>query len=118
MDPRSFDRLSRSFATGASRRQALRALTVGGAVGLVSRLKGGEAAAQVVEAEDCRGRRRQCDRNRQCCGNNRGVVCDPLPRACNKDGQRCCGRTDAPCQAECDCCKGFTCNRKGRCKQK
>jgi hypothetical protein len=113
MDGASFDRLSRivhRIRHHATRRQALRTLAGGGLAGLLTRLGSEDAGAA------CTQRRRQCSRNRDCCGYpDRDVVCDSLPRACDRSGDRCCGRTDASCSSECDCCRGLTCGG-GRCR--
>jgi hypothetical protein len=113
MDGASFDRLTRvvhRLRRHATRRQALRALTFGGAAGLLTRLGAEEAQAACTE------RRRQCSRNGECCGYpNRNVVCDALPGACDRSGDRCCGRSDASCTSQCDCCRGLTC-AGGRCR--
>ena len=113
MDGASFDRLSRTvhrLRHHATRRQALRTLAVGGLAGLLTRLGTEDAGAA------CTQRRRRCSRNRECCGYpNRDIVCDPLPRACDRSGDRCCGRSSASCTSHCDCCQGLTCSG-GRCR--
>ena len=113
MDGASFDRLSRTvhrLRHHATRRQALRTLAAGGLAGLLTRLETDDAGAA------CTQRRRRCSRNGECCGYpNRDVVCDALPRACNRSGDRCCGRSDASCTSHCDCCKGLACGG-GRCR--
>jgi hypothetical protein len=113
MDGASFDRLSRTvhrLRHQATRRQALRTLAVGGLAGLVTRLGTEDANAACTE------RRRRCSRDGECCGYpNRDIVCDALPGACDRNGDRCCGRSDASCSSQCDCCRGLTCSG-GRCR--
>jgi hypothetical protein len=113
MDGASFDRLSRivhRLRHQATRRQALRTLAVGGFAGLLTRL--GTEGARAA----CTQRRHRCSRDGECCGHpDRDIVCDPLPPACDRNGDRCCGRSDASCTSPCDCCKGLTCGG-GRCR--
>ena len=113
MDGASFDRLSRivhRLRHHATRRQALRTLAAGGLASLLTRLGRGEIGAA------CTQRRRRCTRNRDCCGYpDRDVVCDALPSACDRSGDRCCGQPDASCSGKCDCCQGLTCSG-GRCR--
>jgi hypothetical protein len=59
MDHRRFDALSRRLATSASRRTVL-----GAATALVI---GGAAAGNATAATRCRGERKTCTRNTQCC---------------------------------------------------
>ena len=107
MDGASFDRLSRvvyHLRYPATRRRALRTLAIGGVAGLLARFGTEEARAACTE------RRRRCSRNGECCGYpDRNVVCDALPGACDRSGDRCCGRTDASCSSKCDCCRGLSC---------
>lgn len=113
MDGASFDRLSRvvyHLRYPATRRRALRTLAIGGVAGLLTRFATEEARAACTE------RRRRCSRNGECCGYpDRNVVCDALPGACDRSGDRCCGRTDASCSSKCDCCRGLSC-LGGRCR--
>jgi hypothetical protein len=113
MDGASFDQLSRvvhRLRHHATRRQALRTLAVGGLAGLLTHLGTEEAGAA------CTQRRRQCSRNRDCCGYPDGeVVCDALPSSCDRNGDRCCGQSNASCSSKCDCCQGLTCSG-GRCR--
>ena len=113
MDGASFDRLTRTvhrLRHHATRRQALRTLAVGGLAGLLTRLETDDAGAA------CTARRHRCSRKGECCGYpNRDVVCDALPRACDRSGDRCCGRSSASCTSHCDCCKGLACGG-GRCR--
>ena len=110
MDGKTFDSLLTLSATRSGRRRLLQATAAAGIGGLLSRRS---AAADVV-AEACQHRQTKCNRNRQCqC--NRGadfenVVCDPLARGC-RSGERCCGVAKATCDHDCDCCKGYQCNR-------
>lgn len=114
MDGAAFDRLSvvvHRLRDAATRRQALRMLAAGGIAGLLAHFGAGAAGAACVE------RRRSCSRDRDCCGSQDGdVVCDQLPGASDRNGDRCCGRNDARCASPCDCCAGFTCDAGGRCR--
>lgn len=111
MDGKTFDSLLRLSATRTGRRRLLQATAAAGIGGLLSR---GGAAAQFV-AEACQRRQSKCNRNRQCqCKRGRqfeNVICDPLPNKCDRNGDRCCGVRGATCDRDCDCCKGYQCNR-------
>lgn len=91
----------------------LQASAVVGLGGLLSR--GPVGAAEFV-TEACQDRGTRCKRNRQCqCNDEKNVICDPLPRGCLKK-DRCCGTSQASCKNDCDCCKGYNCNKnKGVC---
>ena len=111
MDDKMFDSLVKVTATSTGRRRLLQAA---GAAGIGSLLTRGMAGAEEVVAEACQRRGSNCTRNRQC-GCKRGddfknVICDPLSRGC-KSGNKCCGISDATCDRDCDCCKGYQCNR-------
>ena len=117
MDDKTFDSLVKLSATSTGRRRLLQAATAAGFGGLLTR---GAAGAQQVVAEACQRLQSRCDRNRQCeCKNTVNVICDRLPGKCNKNGERCCGVARAKCQQDCDCCKGYKCNKdKNKCKRK
>jgi hypothetical protein len=114
MDGESFDRLAvvvHRLRERATRRQALQGLAAGGVAGLLARLGVGEAGAACVE------RRGRCSAPRECCGSpDRNVTCDRLPSSCGRNGDRCCGRVDARCSGDCDCCSRLTCGGDGRCR--
>ena len=114
MDGASFDRLSRTvhrLGDHATRRQALRTFAVGGLAGLLTRLGTEDARAA------CTKRRKRCSQNGECCGNSDGnVVCGAPSGSCDRNGDRCCGRSDASCTSPCDCCRGLTCGG-GRCRE-
>ena len=76
--------------------------------------RGGAEARRPPQA--CQRRGSKCNRNRQCrCQDESNVICDPLARGC-QSGDRCCGVRGATCDKDCDCCKGYQCNRnKGLC---
>jgi len=119
MDDKTFDSLLKLTATRSGRRRLLQATATAGIGGLLSR---DGAAAQVV-AEACQKRQSRCDRNRECeCKNGRdfeNVTCDRLPGKCDRTGDRCCGEAKATCDNDCDCCKGFKCNKdKKKCVKK
>jgi hypothetical protein len=112
MDGASFDRLSlfvHRMNDRATRRQALRTLVVSGITAALTQLRTEDAAA-------CTQRRHQCSRNGDCCGYpNQDIYCDALPSSCDRNGDRCCGRSGASCSRKCDCCRGLTCSG-GRCR--
>jgi hypothetical protein len=108
MDDKTFDSLAKLSVTSAGRRRLLQATMAAGLGGLLTR---GAAGAQDVVAEACKKLRRRCDRNSDCNCNDSNVICDRLPRRCDKSGDRCCGTSKARCSRDCDCCKGFVCNR-------
>ena len=111
MDDRAFDALARLVAQPAARRRALRALLGGAVAAALTRLGAGEGGAA------CTDRRRRCSQAGECCGYPGGnVACARLPRACDRGGDRCCGRTGARCGADCDCCRGFACGAGGYCR--
>ena len=109
MDDKTFDSLAKLSVTSTGRRRLLQAA---GAAGLGSLLTRGVAgAAGDVVAEACQNRGTRCRRNRQCaCKGEQNVICDPLSRGC-RSGQRCCGVAKASCDKDCDCCRGYQCNR-------
>src|SRR5215218_9466591 len=109
MDDKTFDCLTKLSVTSTGRRRLLQAA---GAVGIGSLLTRGPAVAGgEFGTEACQGRGSRCRRNRQCaCKGEANVVCDPLARGC-RSGQRCCGVADATCDKDCDCCKGYQCNK-------
>jgi hypothetical protein len=111
MDDKTFDSLLKLSASSTGRRRLFQAATAAGIGGLLSR--GGVSAATT---EACQARGSKCDRNRQCrCRDEENVICDPLSRGC-QSGDRCCGVRGATCDRDCDCCKGYQCNRnKGLC---
>jgi len=81
-----------------------------GVGGQLSRLGVEEARAASIPS------RPRCAPNRDCCGYpNRKIVCNALPVACGREGDRCCGRSDASCASQCDCCRGLACSG-GRCR--
>jgi hypothetical protein len=112
MDDKTFDSLLRLSATRTGRRRLLQAASAAGIGGLLTR---GGAAAQDVIAQACQNRQTKCNRNRQCqCKRGEkfeNVICDPLSNKCNKNGDRCCGVKGATCDKDCDCCKGYQCNK-------
>ena len=109
MDDKTFDSLLKLTATRTGRRRLLQAAGAAGIGGLLTR--GGAAAGEVVAAA-CQNRGSKCNRNRQCrCKGEQNVICDPLAKNCNTNGSRCCGVKDATCDRDCDCCKGYQCNR-------
>lgn len=112
MDDKTFDSLLKLTATSTGRRRLFQAAAAAGFGSLLTR---GGTAAQVV-AEACQNRGSKCRRNRQCqCKGEQNVICDPLSRGC-RNGHRCCGVADATCGKDCDCCKGYQCNRnQNRC---
>lgn len=110
MDGKTFDSIVQLSTSRTGRRRLLQAAGAVGIGGLLTR-----GGVEEVLA-DCQGRRRKCDNNNQCNCKDRNVICDKLPRKCDKSGQRCCGTSQASCQKDCDCCKGFECHR-GQCRQ-
>ncbi len=107
MDDKTFDSLVKVTATSTGRRRLLQAAGVAGIGSLLTR--GGTAARVVADA--CQNRGSKCNRNRQCrCKGESNVICDPLSRGC-QSGDRCCGVRGATCGKDCDCCKGYQCNR-------
>jgi hypothetical protein len=106
MDDKTFDSLLKLSASSTGRRRLFQAATAAGIGGLLSR--GGVSAAT---AEACQARGSKCTRNRKCqCRNESNVICDPLARGC-QSGDRCCGVKGASCGKDCDCCKGYQCNK-------
>jgi hypothetical protein len=115
MDSKTFDSLLKLTATRTGRRRLFQAA----AAGVGGLLTGGVAEARSrFGAQACQRRGSTCDRNRQCkCKDESNVICDPLSRGC-ESGDRCCGVKGATCDRDCDCCKGYQCNRnKGLCKR-
>lgn len=113
MDGQRFDALTRCAAAARSRRQMLK--TVGGGA-LVSALVGlgvREAVAQAIAPAACTGIRQRCSTNAECCGDGK-FICDRISRDCANNRlrkkQRCCGKLDARCSGDCDCCRGFFCD--------
>ncbi len=115
MEDKTFDSLAKLSVTSTGRRRLLQAA---GAVGIGSLLTRGAAAAGEVVAQACQNRGTRCQRNRQCaCKGDKNVICDPLSRGC-RSGSRCCGVADATCGNDCDCCRGYQCDRNNnRCKR-
>ena len=110
MDGKTFDSIVQLGTSRTGRRRLLQSAAAVGIGGLLTR-----GGVEEVLA-DCQGRRKKCDRNSECNCNDANVICDRLARRCDKRGDRCCGTSKASCRADCDCCKGFECNR-GNCKQ-
>jgi hypothetical protein len=114
MDDKTFDSLLRLGATRTGRRRLLQAASAAGIGGLLTR---GGAAAQDVIAQACQNRQTKCNRNRQCqCKRGvefENVICDRLTKRCNRNrsGDRCCGVAKATCDNDCDCCRGYQCNK-------
>ena len=113
MDDKTFDSLLKLTATSTGRRRLFQAATAAGIGGLLSR--GGVAA---IGKEACQNLGSKCDRNRQCqCRDVQNVVCDPLARGC-RSGNRCCAVAKGQCDKDCDCCKGYQCDRNNhQCKR-
>lgn len=115
MDGKTFDSLTKLTSTSTGRRRLVQAAAAAGLGGFLGR---SGTTAQVV-AEACQRRQSRCNRDRQCKCNTgeqfKNVVCDPLPRKCDKRGERCCGRSDATCDRDCDCCRGYRCNDNKKC---
>jgi hypothetical protein len=108
VDDKTFDSLLKLSATSTGRRRLFQAAAAVGVGGLLTR---GVAGAQDVITEACQRRGSKCTRNRKCrCKGESNVICDPLSRGC-QSGQRCCGVKGATCGKDCDCCKGYQCNR-------
>ncbi len=114
MDPSSFDRISRVFATAPNRRTALAGLS-GAVAGLLSRLGPGSVAAQ-AEPEICRPFGKACfpDRGLDCC---RGATCQEGRCRCPKRTRRCGNR----CVPRSKCCHSSECPNNqvcanGRCR--
>jgi hypothetical protein len=106
MDAQHFDTLARALGATATRRVALRTLGAGTLAAMLG-LRSGDAGAAT-----CRPRQSLCTRRRQCCGRNKGVVCQPLVTGSTcESGNRCCGQAGTSCpNGNCDCCEGFACN--------
>ena len=114
MDDKTFDSLLKLGATSTGRRRLLQAM---GAAGIGSFLTRGGAAAQDVVAAACKRLQSRCSRDRECVCRSQNVTnvrCARLKPRC-RNGQRCCGTSGARCNAECDCCRGYTC-RGGSCR--
>jgi hypothetical protein len=113
MDDKTFDSLLKLGASSTGRRRLFQAMAAAGVGGLLTR--GGVSAATDLA---CQNLGTKCDRNRQCqCRDRENVVCNPLSRGC-RSGDRCCGEKGASCDKDCDCCKGYQCNRNQRlCKR-
>ena len=109
MDGKTFDSLTKLTSTNTGRRRLVQAAAAAGIGGFLGR---GSAAAGVV-AEACQRRQSRCNRDRQCeCSSGaefRNVTCDKLKRRC-KSGDRCCGRDEATCNSDCDCCRRYRCS--------
>ena len=114
MDNKTFDSLLKLSATSTGRRRLFQAAAAVGVGGLLTR--GVAGAADDVNSLACQPRGSRCNRNRNCrCKDESNVICDPLARGC-QSGDRCCGVKDATCDKDCDCCKGYQCNRnRGLC---
>jgi hypothetical protein len=113
MEPTRFDALTRTLATGANRRTAVRGLAAGAAalagLGVVAR--GATEVGAQAAAEGNRGPGKKCNKNSQC---GRGL-------RCGNDGEcefkgRNCGRTGDACDGNQDCCGNRSC-RKGSCER-
>jgi len=111
VDSKTFDSVIKLGASRTGRRRLLQAATAVGIGGLLTR--GG--VSEVVAA--CTGLRKKCQTNSECQCRDNNVICDRLSRRCDRSGDRCCGTSRAQCKADCDCCKGFSCNDNGRCSQ-
>ncbi len=112
MDNKTFDSLLKLSATRTGRRRLFQAAATVGVGGLLTR--GVAGAADDVNTLACQNRGSKCNRNRNCrCKDESNVICDPLARGC-RSGDRCCGVKDATCDKDCDCCKGYQCNRNKR----
>jgi hypothetical protein len=111
MDDNTFDSLLKLTASRTGRRRLFQAAAAAGVGTLLTR-----GGVDAVTAEACQGRGSKCNRNRNCrCKDESNVICDPLARGC-QSGDRCCGVKDATCKKDCDCCKGYQCNKnKGLC---
>ena len=108
MDDKTFDSVLKLSATSTGRRRLFQAVAGAGIGSLLTR---GAAGAQGVIEEACQPRGSKCTRNRKCrCNDESNVICDPLARGC-QSGDRCCGVRGASCGKDCDCCKGYQCNR-------
>ena len=112
MDGKTFDALLKLSATRGGRRRLFQAVAAAGIGGLLTR---GGAAAEDVVAAACQNRQSKCNRNRQCrCKRGaefENVICDRLRNRCNRSGDRCCGVAKATCDKDCDCCRGYQCNK-------
>ena len=109
MDDNTFDCLTKLGVTSTGRRRLLQAAGAAGFGSLLTR--GAAGAGGRFGAEACQNRGSRCRRNRQCaCKGENNVICDPLARGC-RNGNRCCGVAKATCGNDCDCCKGYQCNR-------
>lgn len=119
MDDKTFDSLAKLSVTSTGRRRLLQAA---GAAGIGTLLTRGAVGARDVVAAACQNRGSRCRRNRQCECRTGGreftnVICDPLARGC-RTGSRCCGVADATCGNDCDCCRGYRCDRnRDRCER-
>jgi hypothetical protein len=110
MESEHFDSLVRCAATGAGRRRLLQAVAAVGVGGLLTRVGMGEVVAA------CKKRGEPCSRNSECNCKDRNVICDPLDTRHCKGKDRCCGTSEASCSSRCDCCDGFSCDKKrGEC---
>ena len=114
MDGKTFDSLTKLTSTSTGRRRLVQAAAAAGIGGFLGR---SGATAQVV-AEACQRRQSSCNRDRQCeCSTGeefRNVVCGPLKKRCDREGDRCCGKRGATCDSDCDCCRRHRCNN-GKC---
>jgi len=109
VEGKTFDSLLKLTATSTGRRRLFQAAAGAGIGSLLTR--GVAGAASDVVAEACQNRGTKCNRNRNCqCKGESNVICDPLARGC-KSGDRCCGVKGASCGKDCDCCKGYQCNK-------
>ncbi len=113
MDNKTFDCLVKQTATKTGRRRLFQAVAAAGVGGLLTRWVAG---AEGPGALACQPRGSKCNRNRNCrCKDESNVICDPLARGC-RSGDRCCGVKDANCDNDCDCCRGYQCNKnQNRC---
>lgn len=102
MDRQRFDRLTREFATAATRRQALRAAAGGIVAGAVA----------VVGGEDVGAARRRCLRRQQSC-RRAGDCCQKNRSICANNGigsgKVCCGPFGSFCTQSAGCCGSTLC---------
>jgi hypothetical protein len=111
VDSKTFDSVIKLSASRTGRRRLFQAAAAVGIGGLLTR-----GGVEEVLAK-CKEPREQCNSNGECQCKDGNFICGRLSRKCNKSGDRCCGTSRADCKANCDCCKGFSCNRNGKCSQ-
>jgi len=132
MDTKRFDDLSRTFATGSSRRRVLRA----GAATLLAAPLAALGLSRSSEQASARhhkhhkrhhtatptpacitvGLKQPCGSNSQCCPGTTGSICSS--NFCRNDGQNvCCKPAGGSCLFNCDCCGPTSfCNGAGVCE--